>query len=393
MHENETSRLISANRSYIIELWESEVRKKVNSASQASKSVLINTLPVFLTDLAEAVAKNDPAALAMKGSTLAGDHGGERARLTKYSPESIIDEYRILRKIIYQLMDENVNLDKEARKIIFDSIEEVTMLSIKGFFESYALVKEQFTLTLTHDLRNPLNASKMAVEMILRNKHKPEKVTEMASKVLNSINRIDQMIQTLLDASRLRVGEKLNLKIADVELRSLLNKVVDDLTLTHGARFKIVSPEEIFGKWDNDALERVMENLLTNAIKYGDNFGEITITAELEFSEVLVKVHNRGSYIPMNERDKLFSLFKQVKANSNQNQKGWGVGLLMVKGVMEAHGGSVTVESHPEDGTTFILTLPLNFYEGTINCPTIMVLKPSLTKFHYSSTQTRPGDP
>lgn len=101
------AKLIQDHKLEIIAEWENEVRRRISAASNELESVLVNTLPILIINLAEAVDKNDSAKLAVDGSTIAGDHGGERANLTKYLPENIILEYNILRQTIFNLLEKH----------------------------------------------------------------------------------------------------------------------------------------------------------------------------------------------------------------------------------------------------------------------------------------------
>jgi signal transduction histidine kinase len=116
-------------------------------------------------------------------------------------------------------------------------------------------------------------------------------------------------------------------------------------------------PKSVIGYWSASGLIRILENLLTNAIKHGDNSEPVTIRVEADV-DVKIMVHNRGPEIPRDSREQLFQPFHQAQNNRSGNQKGWGLGLTLVKGITDAHGGTVTFESDKEHGTTFKVVLP-----------------------------------
>jgi signal transduction histidine kinase len=101
-----------------------------------------------------------------------------------------------------------------------------------------------------------------------------------------------------------------------------------------------------------------MENLISNAIKYGAADSPVTVTLQDLSDKVRISVHNFGNPLSDDERTRIFDQFKRSKAAEASGKKGWGIGLTIVRGLTEAHGGSITVESSQETGTTFAVTLP-----------------------------------
>ncbi|HEX8434471.1 PAS domain S-box protein [Archangium sp.] len=219
-------------------------------------------------------------------------------------------------------------------------------------------LREQFVSSLSHDLRTPLTAARMGAQMIPRQPNLPDKVYSLAAKVRHNIDRADQMITDLLDASRIRAGQGLPIAVAPGDLRQLVAGTLEDLATVHGERFSLRGEEQLHGSWDAQALRRLTENLCNNAIKYGDPTGRVTVTLEQDGDQVELSVHNWGRPIPPEEQEGLFQHFTRAKSAEASGKKGWGIGLTLVKGVAEAHGGSVRVESTAETGTTFRVRLP-----------------------------------
>jgi signal transduction histidine kinase len=102
-------------------------------------------------------------------------------------------------------------------------------------------------------------------------------------------------------------------------------------------------------------MRRVIENLVTNALKYGAADQPITISLDKTPDGVRLTVHNEGNPIPSERQAELFTLFRRLEPMKNE---GWGLGLVLVKGIIEAHGGKVYIESSKERGTSFVLELP-----------------------------------
>lgn len=229
--------------------------------------------------------------------------------------------------------------------------------AIEGLRAERAL-REKFVATLTHDLRNPMAAARVSAQLVLRSLGKPDEVAVYASRIVVNIDRADQMIQDLLDANRIRAGEKLPLRLNECDLSSVLRDVVASLTTVHGERFILNAPEHAPGRCDASAIRRVTENLVSNAIKYGDEQKPVTITLVVHPTEFELRVHNEGQPIDDAEKEALFLPWIRTSRADGGPQRGWGLGLTLVHGVVDAHGGRVKVESAEQVGTVFTVFLP-----------------------------------
>jgi signal transduction histidine kinase len=141
-------------------------------------------------------------------------------------------------------------------------------------------------------------------------------------------------------------------------LSVLIHETLEELTTIYGNRFHFEPDSEIIGNWSPDNLRRAIENLVVNAIKYGDPRQPITITIEKHGNRVDISVHNFGNPIGLEEQATLFKPFHRLISDTTSGKKGWGIGLSLVKGIAEAHGGTVKVYSTPKEGTIFALRLP-----------------------------------
>lgn len=226
--------------------------------------------------------------------------------------------------------------------------------------EVESVLRDRFIYMLTHDLRNPIQAAKMSSEMITRQACNVEKHLDFARRSILHISRVDKMISDLLDASRIREGEPFPIQIAECDLIKIVNEVLDELATLHGDRFDIEGPDVMLGFWDGKGLRRAIENLTTNAVKYGDPANRISIRLTGVENRVIIKVHNFGAPINTQDQESLFEIFKRTASAKKGTSKGWGLGLTLVRGITEAHGGIVKVRSLPKEGTTFTLDLPLD---------------------------------
>ena len=219
-------------------------------------------------------------------------------------------------------------------------------------------LRERFVATLTHDLRTPLTAAKLNAHMLARKGSDPAALYTLTARISENLDRADEMIRDLLDANRLRAGEGLPLELSECDLTSLARDTLEELALVHGDRFVLDAPQVLQGRWSCSGLRRILENLCSNAIKYGVRDRPVTVRlAENGPEEVSVSVHNWGQPIPPEAQLLLFQQYRRVDSAQTRAQKGWGLGLTLVEGLAKAHRGSVSVESTQESGTTFTVTV------------------------------------
>lgn len=256
----------------------------------------------------------------------------------------------------------NYNEDNQALKFIGTSVDITNQVEIRNeISRSLETLKEErdlresFVAALTHDMRTPLTSARMSAQL-LKSKT-DESVHHIIGRIIGSMDRADDMIRDLLDASKIKVGEKLSFDIEELNLNSLAQNTIDDLSSIYGNRFNFMASKNITGHWDQDALRRILENLTNNALKYGSSDSPITIAINHNQDRLVeISVHNMGN--PIQEEDPM-SLFAPYKRSMNTNaQKGWGIGLTLVRGFTESMGGMVKVSSSQQDGTLFSIILP-----------------------------------
>ncbi len=219
-------------------------------------------------------------------------------------------------------------------------------------------LRETFVAALTHDLRTPLSAAKLAAELLRRKGQSSPEQQRLGERLQTNLDRMTDMVQDLLDANRIKAGEPLALDFEPVELFGLVRSVVDGLVQLHGDRFVLRGPATIEGRWNAPALRRVAENLLGNAVKYGEPGTPVTVTLARAGDGATLTVHNLGRPIPPAEWEPLFTAFRRAGRALESGQKGWGIGLALSRGLVEAHGGRLTLSRSDELGTEFTAWLP-----------------------------------
>jgi K+-sensing histidine kinase KdpD len=224
--------------------------------------------------------------------------------------------------------------------------------------ESEKHTRERFIVNLCHDLRTPLTTISTAGQLILKRVEKvnPEFI-QAAGSLLRAVTRADRMLTDLLDANKIHSGQMIPLRFEEFDLAQMIGPVLEDLRNTYGNRFKLVcGPDNsvFLGIWDPCALRRVIENLIANAIKYGDPQQVVTVTLVKEAAQVKLSVHNHGKVMRRVETESILS----GKCRAGPLTQSWGLGLLIVQDVIKGHGGVMQLESEPGAGTLFTAILP-----------------------------------
>ncbi|TWI66192.1 phospho-acceptor domain-containing protein [Pseudoduganella lurida] len=341
----------------VLATWAERVRASIPQVRDLQQPILIDTLPVFYRKIVESVDPCDSRALAVDGSTTASEHGGERARLTSYDQAALVEEYQILRwAILDVLFEENVTLDRPQTHAIHASIDAGIREAVGAFALVQTGFRERFAAALMHDLRTPLGVNIAALELILL-ANDVTTIKVAAAKALTNAERINAMIGELLDTMAFQAGQSVHLTITSVDIREVIKEVQTDAIATHGPRIRVTG-DAVTGWWDRPALKRALENLISNAVKYGRPGGPITVHTRSAYERLLLSVHNEGSPIPPLEQESIFQMYCRSQSAQRGVKQGWGVGLPYVRAVAESHGGSINVDSSAERGTTFLIDIP-----------------------------------
>lgn len=357
------ARTLYEKREVVLSSWLGRIKAEVPAAHTLINPILVNTMPLFIERLAESLCAECSRETATEASNAAQEHGSERARVTRYGPEQILQEYQILREVVRAVLQEETKLTEIEENIIQKSFDKAIQEAIISFFLVHGRLREQFVAALTHDLRNPVGAVKLAAELITEiiSESTPSETSddlkELSGRILKNAKRADRMIQNMLDASVVQVGERLSLNITAGNMQHIVNEAIGERSANERKQLKteLIS---IQGHWDVDALQRTIENLISNAFKYGDISKPITITVQESHERVMVSVHNQGNPIPIENLESLFQVFRRAEAAKKGNIQGWGIGLAMARSTAERMGGSLGVDSSPELGTTFTIDIP-----------------------------------
>jgi signal transduction histidine kinase len=219
------------------------------------------------------------------------------------------------------------------------------------------VVRERFVALLAHDLRGPLSVVATSAHLLGARPEGLAAPPEVARRIGRAAQRMERMIRDLLDATSLRAGGRLAITPVPCDLVEVVAEALSDLDEAGRRRVRSSLPERLEGVWAPEELRRAVWNLVTNAIKYGRDGTPIAVEAGPAGDDVQIAVHNEGPAIPPEEQARIFEPFGRARGAAAVAD-GWGLGLTLVRGCAEAHGGALALTSTPEQGTTFFLRLP-----------------------------------
>ncbi len=223
--------------------------------------------------------------------------------------------------------------------------------------------REEFISVVAHDLRSPLTVITGFAGLLQRlqpGQHGQPQEQKAVASILTSARRLEKMVADLLDASRIE-ARRLVLAKEAVDLARLLQEVVErsvETTRGHSVRVEIRGELPTI-EADPARLEQALVNLLSNAAKYSFPETEILVEVELQEREVLVSITNQGPGVAPEDLEAIFTRFRRTRAAAAGKVPGLGLGLYITKGLVEAHGGRIWVESEMGKTTTFRFALPL----------------------------------
>jgi PAS domain S-box-containing protein len=225
-------------------------------------------------------------------------------------------------------------------------------------------LRDVFLTVAAHELKTPLTSLLGNAQLLQRRSQRDGSITELGAKnmrlIVEQAQRLNKMILGLLDVSRIEAG-RFSIERAPVDLAALVGRVVEEFQPTlvnHTLHFQIPSGALIIDG-DEMRLEQVVQNLLTNAVKYSPHGGPIVVQVEQHAQQAHLLVTDMGIGIPVCDQPDLFQRFYRASNAQTQYMSGMGIGLSVVKEIVTLHGGTVAVESSEGQGSTFAVYLPL----------------------------------
>ena len=223
--------------------------------------------------------------------------------------------------------------------------------------------KDEFLATLSHELRNPLTPISLGLELMREVLDDPAEMENIRGSMERQTQQLITLVDDLLDVSRVTTG-KLKLRKRRVELADVIQSAVEaSQPLIAQARHELtvdISEQPIHLDADPNRLAQVLSNLLNNAAKYTLDGGRIWLTAERQGVEVVISIKDTGIGISAEMQGRIFDMFTQIRNPVDTSTPGLGIGLTLVKSLVQMHGGSIEVHSDSASkGSEFVVRLPI----------------------------------
>ena len=370
------SAFILSNIECILQEWE-DFASTLEPLESANKKELRDhaaaVLKVIAADLDtpqdehESIAKSKGLGPQMAEDTAAEIHAADRLA-SGFTGEQVMAEYRALRSSVLRLWARNVNLttcDDIQDMIRFnEAIDQAQTESMARYTKMLREAQNLFLAILGHDVRTPLGAISMGAQVLLQDQSLPSKALKVGLRIFNSSKRMDAIVRDLLDFSTTHLGDGIPVDPTTVDLEEICSGVVEEAKTFHPDRKIEMSTEgDLTGAWDGQRMAQAFSNLISNAVQHGKPDSAIKVTLRGLPDEVIYEVRNDAEVIPP---AKLRTLFDPVKrfairpaservASRTQNL---GLGLYVVKQIVLAHEGQVSVISNEDDGVVFSARLP-----------------------------------
>ncbi|HKQ31341.1 MAG TPA: PAS domain-containing sensor histidine kinase [Burkholderiales bacterium] len=229
-------------------------------------------------------------------------------------------------------------------------------------------LRDEFISIASHELKTPLTSIKLQTEIIKRNLARqgpqaltPERIVRLVDQTDKQVERLSRLVDDMLDASRIGSG-RLSLQFEPVALAALARETIDDLAdYIEAAGCSMIEEfdAEVVGRWDRHRIEQVIINLLTNACRYGAG-KPVAVRVFSDGTDAVLEVQDQGIGIAEDDQARIFERFERA---SSSVHGGFGIGLYILREVVHAHAGNVSVESAPGKGAIFRVRLP----KGAVN--------------------------
>lgn len=223
-------------------------------------------------------------------------------------------------------------------------------------------IQMEFLNIVSHELKTPLTP--MIAYLNLLSKGKLGDLTTQQKDALEKIMRnaklLRRLIWDLLDLSRMETGN-MKFNMQEIDLIEIIKEVTKDMRTFAQEKNIIIDSELIHlpkTEGDNERISQVITNLLDNAIKFTPENGEVMVRTKRKGYDLIISISDTGIGISKTHLERIFNKFMQVDSGVTRKYSGTGLGLTICKGIIKAHGGSITVESEPNKGSTFTIKLP-----------------------------------
>lgn len=356
------AKILKNRNNEILESWAKAVKKEVKAARKTTPLALRDSLPSLLEDISSILdnylydqikEKKDFEEIVENSE----EHGRHRASTSGYTVEEILREYIIFHRTITNVLMHHNAYNSKVGVVLKYTLENAMLNSVKTFSDSMQELRQKMMGVLAHDLRNPITAANLAVSM-MNYEDGPERFEKIRKITLSSLERAVELVEGLLDSVKIEAGEGMTLVFEEADIMRTIRSIYEEATAIYSNDFHLKhTDEKISGVFDTTMVRRVIENFVSNAVKYGDRKTPVSIRVSQNNEWVSIEVHNEGTPIPADNQSLIFDFLNTSEKEKSGEIKSWGIGLTLVKAVAEAHGGRVALESTRDKGTVFSLVL------------------------------------
>lgn len=364
---------IRDNKDDIVEHWLQAVLKQVPASNRSTIPVIIDSLGVFLDELANELSQENPSVVFLTERAMSTIHGGERASLEGYYLPQLLKEFSILRGVLNENLKKNRFFQFDVRNFIDKALDHIVSAAAAEFVAvqnerlRFALQRaersnhelEQFAAIAAHDLKSPLATISSFLEL-LDDEHRdslPADAQDMIQTMKKTSTRMLNLIDRLLEYAHISGS---NRPMNVVNLNDVMESVLQNLSGTverESAEISFGTLPMVYG--DPELLGQLFQNLIANAIKFhSKEKPRITIATTEREHDWLFSVKDNGIGFDPKEKDSIFALYK--KLHGNEEFQGSGIGLATCRKVVELHGGKIWAESEIGVGSTFYFSLGKN---------------------------------
>ena len=328
---------------------------------------------IELRDHAKEMLEEIAADLAADGTALAdGDAGADRAshihaetRLKSgFNIEQLVSEYRALRASVLRLWMAREKsaawFEVEDMCRFNDALDKALADSVARYSAIVRRSEDIFLGIVGHDLRTPLQYMSMGAEFLMRSERSDPQLIQLGARMFGSTARMGQIIDNLLDFTRSRTSG-IHIEPQPADLALISEQVADEFRFSDPSRaIETEVHGDVTGRWDAGRIGQVYQNLIGNALQHGADDAFVTVRTAADGDMVVITVHNFGAPIPEAELAGIFDPLRRYtdKDAEKSKQMNLGLGLYIVREIVTAHGGRITLSSSAEEGTTFTVKLP-----------------------------------
>ncbi|CAN7361540.1 sensor histidine kinase [Acidovorax sp. LjRoot129] len=312
-----------------------------------------------------------------KSGSFAAEHGWLRQRvgfdLTQLGAEYRALRATVLRQWMRHLQVVDMSVLEEATRFN-ESIDQGLAEATATYSQNVAHSRDTFLAVLGHDLRNPLGALSACLRM-LELKSETGAKERALSVAKRSIGSINEMVTSLLEYTRTRLGRGIDVQPKPGDFAALCREAFDEVCTAYPERsMRAEIPGKLLHTFDAPRMRQVLTNLLSNAVNHGDAAFPVLLTVTSNTEHVTTVVINQGKPIPPDALQVIFNPLVQVAAQQSEPHErpasSLGLGLYIAREIVAGHGGIIVVTSSAEEGTAFSVSLPIPMFEPkpAINC-------------------------